>query len=110
MAGEVLTCARQGLAAALRFDQFGAYDGTDGWVLVIRNLRGLDEQSMTETHEALHHDLQWSSGWGLLSSGARLLARIGFRRHALGELFLEMVELARNTHETFATTFSATRG
>jgi len=109
MAAEMLTCVRQGLAAVLRFDQFGAYDGTDGWALMIRNLRDPDEQSMTETHEALHHDLQWSSGWGLLSSGARLLARTGFRRHTLDELFLEMVELARHTHETYATTFSATR-
>lgn len=101
-------CAREGLAAALRFDQLGAYDGADGWFLMIRNLHGLDQLSMTETHEALHHDLQWSSGWGLLSSGAQVLARNGVRPHALRELFREMVESARHTHETFATTFSTT--
>jgi hypothetical protein len=77
---------------------------------MIRNLQRLDQLSMTETHEALHHDLQWSSGWGLLSSGAQVLARNGFRAHALRELFFEMVELARRTHETFATTFSTATG
>jgi hypothetical protein len=108
MTGEGPTCARDGLAAVLRFDQLGAYNGSDGWFLMIQNLQDLDQMSMAETHEALHHDLQISSGWGLLSSGAQVLARSGFRPHALRELFLEMVEFARLTHETFATIFSAT--
>jgi len=103
-------CAIEGLAAVFGFDQLGAYDGTDGWYLMIRNLPGQDQRSMTETHEALHHDLQWSSGWGLLSSGVQVLARRGFRPHAFRELFLQLVEHARNTHETFATTFSAMTG
>ncbi|WP_426502654.1 hypothetical protein ACPPVO_34115 [Dactylosporangium sp. McL0621] len=66
--------------------------------------------SMTELHEALHHDLQWSSGWGLLSSGVGIAARSGYRRLAFRELFLRMVDLSRETHETYATTISATIG
>jgi hypothetical protein len=108
--GETLRCAHRHLADVLRFDQLGAYDGTDSWALMIPNLDGSEQLSMTEMHEALHHDLQWSSGWGLLSSGVGIMARIGFRPLAFRELFLRMVDLSRETHETYATTISATIG
>ncbi|MFC8286397.1 hypothetical protein [Streptomyces cyaneofuscatus] len=62
---------------------------------------------MVETHEGLHHELQASTGYGLVSAMALLLSRRGFRPLALPELFDAMVEGSRQTHEVFATTLSA---
>lgn len=107
MTGETLSCARDHLADVLRFDQYGAYDGSDSWALAMESLTGPAQVSMTEMHEALHHELQRSSGWGLLASGAGILARSGFRRHALREVFLRLVDQSRDSHETYATTISA---
>jgi hypothetical protein len=104
-----LGCAAGRLAETLRFDQFGAYDGTGGWVLGLNRIPRSDQLSMTETHEALHHELQASSGWGLVTGWALLLSQRGFRRHTLNEVFLELVERSRATHEIFATTLSATQ-
>lgn len=73
----------------------------------MESLTGPAQVSMTEMHEALHHELQRSSGWGLLASGAGILARSGFRRHALREVFLRLVDQSRDSHETYATTLSA---
>ncbi|MBW4700482.1 MULTISPECIES: hypothetical protein [unclassified Micromonospora] len=107
MAGETLSCGRDHLSDVLRFDQYGAYDGSDSWALTMGSLTGPAQVSMTELHEALHHELQRSSGWGLLATGAGILARSGFRRHTLREVFLRLVDQSRDSHETYATTLSA---
>ncbi|MFE2070604.1 hypothetical protein ACFXDH_51015 [Streptomyces sp. NPDC059467] len=103
----VFPCARDGLAATLRSGLLGGYDGAGSWSLALRNLRDGDEQLMVETHEGLHHELQASTGYGLVSAMALLLSKRGFRPLALPELFDAMVEGSRETHEVFATTLSA---
>ncbi|MER8004663.1 hypothetical protein [Streptomyces sp. NPDC094149] len=101
------SCARDGLTAMLRSGLLGGYDGAGAWVLALDNLRNGDEQLMVETHEGLHHELQASTGYGLISAMALLLSKRGFRPLVLPELFDVMVEGSRQTHEVFATTLSA---
>lgn len=103
----IFRCAGQGLDSLLQFGVLGSYDGAGAWSLVLANIDGDDEQRMAEMHEALHHELQISSGWGLVSSMAWLLSSRGFRRRALGEVSRVMVDESRHTHEVFATTLSA---
>jgi hypothetical protein len=100
-------CGTLGLDASLRFGSLGGYDGAAAWALTLANIRDDDEQWMAELHEGLHHELQISSGWGLIASMAWLLAGRGFRKHSLSELFHVMVEESRDTHEMFATCLSA---
>jgi hypothetical protein len=105
--GRMFKCGRVGLDASLRFGSLGAYDGAAAWALTLANIRDDDEQWMAELHEGLHHELQISSGWGLIAGMAWLLAGRGFRKHYLSELFHVMVEESRDTHEVFATCLSA---
>jgi hypothetical protein len=101
-------CAGLGLDSVLQFGSLGSYDGAGAWSLALASISSDDEQRMAELHEGLHHELQISSGWGLISSMAWLLSSRGFRTHALGEVFRVMVEESRQTHEIFATALSAT--
>lgn len=101
------SCARTGLAQTLRQGLLGGYDGTGAWILALGNIRGGDEQLMVETHEGLHHELQASSGLGVISAMTLLLAERGTRPLALGELFRALVDGSRLTHELFATTLSS---
>src|ERR1039457_6335258 len=103
----VFSCARSGLAQTLRQGLLGGYDGAGAWILALDSIRDGDEQLMVETHEGLHHELQASSGFGLVSAMVLLLAQRGTRPHALKELFHGLVDSSRLTHELFATTLSA---
>jgi hypothetical protein len=103
----VFSCARSGLAQTLRQGLLGGYDGAGAWILALDSIRDGDEQLMVETHEGLHHELQASSGFGLVSAMVLLLAQRGTRPHALKELFHGLVGSSRLTHELFATTLSA---
>ncbi|MFC5219689.1 hypothetical protein [Streptomyces coerulescens] len=100
-------CARDGLAATLQSGLLGGHGGAGAWSLALRNIRDGDEQLMVETHEGLHHELQASTGYGLIAAMALLLSKRGFRPLVLPELFDVMVEGSRRTHEVFATTLSA---
>lgn len=104
-------CARDGLAKTLQDGLqgglLGGYDGAGGWVITLPNIRGGDEQLMVETHEGLHHELQASSGLGLIGAMSLLLGTRGTRPLALKDLFRQLVRDSRQTHELFATTLSA---
>jgi hypothetical protein len=100
-------CARNGLAETLQDGLLGGYDGAGGWVITLPNIRGGDEQLMVEAHEGLHHELQASSGLGLIGAMSLLLAARGTRPLALKELFRKLAHDSRQTHELFATTLSA---
>jgi hypothetical protein len=98
---EAFVCARSGLHEVLRFGLLGGYDGARSWSLATGSIGASAEQRMVEVHEGLHHELQISSGWGLVSGMAWELARRGVRPSAFGELFNVMVEESRQTHEVF---------
>jgi hypothetical protein len=107
MTARSLRC-QDSLDSVLWFGLLGGYDGADSWSVEFSTIRGPAELRMVEWHEGLHHELQLSSGWGLVSGMAWLLAGRGRRKHALGELFHAMTGASRLVHEVFATTFSAT--
>jgi len=103
----IFPCARNGLAKTLQDGLLGGYDGAGAWVLTLPNIRGGNEQLMVETHEGLHHELQASSGLGLIGAMSLLLAERGTRPLALRELFRKLAQDSGQTHELFATTLSA---
>ncbi|SES40029.1 hypothetical protein SAMN04487818_112145 [Actinokineospora terrae] len=84
----------------------GGYDGSSSWSVVLPGLRGSDEQQMVEFHEGLHHELQVTSPYGLVTALAASLARRGFRVNGLSELFIDLVQESTQVHETFATALS----
>lgn len=104
------SCARNGLAKTLQDGLLGGYDGAGGWVVSLPNIRSGDEQLMVETHEGLHHELQASSGLGLIGAMSLLLAGRGTRPLTLKEFFRTLADSSRQTHELFATTLSASVG
>lgn len=85
---------------------FGGYDGVDLWALRSWNVESAHQQVYTSLHERLHHELQSSTLWGLITrfcadfarrpewaTSARLLFWIGAMRSQL-------------VHETYATTIA----
>jgi hypothetical protein len=96
-------CSRDGLASVL----LGGYDGSGSWSLATPNISSPNEQLLVETHEGLHHELQASTGYGLVASLSAQLAGRGVRPYALREVFQEMVGQSQRVHEVFATTLSA---
>ncbi len=65
-----------------------------------------DEQLLVSAHEQMHHELQWSTAWGVTAAMSSLLAEAGVRSAILSNVALVANEAARNVHETFATTIS----
>jgi hypothetical protein len=106
MNGLAFRCTRGGLRRVLEASLLGGYDGAGAWSLVLPALRNADEQLLVESHEGLHHELQATSAWGLVSAMAKLLAARDVRPSQLGELFDVMVIRSTRTHELFATYLS----
>lgn len=103
----VLRCAHDGLPELLRAGLLGGYNGAGAWTVILPNLRTGDEQVLVETHEGLHHELQSTSGWGLLAAMSMLLAERGLRPSWLSQVFDDMVSHSTRTHEVFATAVSS---
>ncbi|MFT4083904.1 MAG: hypothetical protein QM638_15085 [Nocardioides sp.] len=99
-------CSRS-LTNALGGRLLGAYDGSGAWQIYLSELGNSEEQLYVEMHEGMHHELQASTGWGLVSAMASELARRGFRREPLEAVFHRMVEHSRSAHEMFATAISS---
>ncbi|MBO4164759.1 hypothetical protein [Micromonospora antibiotica] len=103
MIPQTFACSRDGLAAVL----LGGYDGAGSWSIAAPQIRGDDEQLLVETHEGLHHELQSSTGYGLVAALSARLSGRGVSRYRLREVFHEMVVRSRQVHEVFATTLAA---
>ncbi len=99
-------CARD-LASAIDTRLLGSYDGAGAWRIFLSELGNAEEQLYVEMHEGMHHELQASTGWGLVSAMASELANCGFRATPLRALFARMVETSRGAHEMFATAISS---
>lgn len=84
----------------------GSYDGLEAWTIFAASLTEGDEQLMVSLHERLHHELQHSSPWGLVTRFAADLARLDIDRPRLSRLTAYCREQARNVHECYATTLS----
>jgi hypothetical protein len=63
-------------------------------------------QLMVSLHEHLHHELQWSTAWGLVAAMAGLLAGAGIEPDRLRDVAAVANSACRRVHEVFATTIS----
>lgn len=95
------------LPSALGGRLLGAYDGAGSWRVFLQELSGDQEQSFVEMHEGMHHELQTSTGWGLVCALAAGLVERDYRTDALRPAFECMVESSRGVHEMFATAISS---
>lgn len=102
----VFACAK-GLASSLDARLLGSYDGAGAWQVFVSELGSGEEQLFVEMHEGMHHELQASTGWGLVSAMASELALRKYRPGPLRSVFWRMVERSRTVHEMFATAISS---
>jgi hypothetical protein len=94
-------CARSGAAEIL-----GSYDGLEAWTLYAAKVLERDAQAVVSIHERLHHELQHTTPWGLITRFAADLARLDVDAPRLTRLFQFCRAEARTVHETYATLLS----
>lgn len=94
-------CARSGAAEIL-----GSYDGLEAWTLYAARVLERDAQAVVSIHERLHHELQHTTPWGLITRFAADLARLDLDAPRLTRLFRFCRAEARTVHETYATLLS----
>jgi hypothetical protein len=85
----------------------GGYDGVDLWTLRGWNLTGVHEQVFASLHERMHHELQSTTLWGLITRFADDFLRDPRYRVSGRLLFWVGVMRAQSVHETYATTLAA---
>jgi hypothetical protein len=84
----------------------GSFDGRDSRQLMIFATER-PAQLLVSIHEQLHHELQWSTAWGLIAAMAGLLAEAGVNEQALAPLARKANGACWQVHEVFATTISS---
>lgn len=85
----------------------GGFDGRDTRHLHAYAVHDRDAQLMVSMHEQLHHELHWSTGWGVIAAMAGLLADAGIDEQRLRPVAAVANAACRHVHEIFATTISA---
>lgn len=100
-------CSSEGFLAHAGPERLGSFDGRDARDLHAYAVGPGDAQLLVSMHEHLHHELQWSTGWGLLAAMAGLLAASGTDPERLRAVESFANRRARHVHEIFATTVSA---
>ena len=94
--------------------QLGGYDGTEVWTLraweraeVLPKGRSHPRESVVTTlHEWLHHELQTTTLWGLLTRFVDEFRRAGVNKRASSALFWIGILRSQDVHEVYATTLS----
>jgi len=89
-----------------RTQMLGSFDGRDSRQLMVF-ATDPPAQLLVSIHEQLHHELQWSTAWGLLAAMAGLLAEAGVEPETLGSLARKANGASWQVHEVFATTISS---
>ena len=84
----------------------GSFDGRDARDLHAYAVPPGEAQLLVSLHEHLHHELQWSTAWGLVAAMAGLLADAGVDPDRLRPVSNYANKRARHVHEVFATTVS----
>lgn len=102
----LFACERADVWAGSPDGILGSFDGRDARDLHVYAVGAGDEQLLVSMHEQLHHELQWSTGWGLVAAMAGLLAASGTRTVELNAVADFANRRARHIHEVFATTVS----
>jgi hypothetical protein len=103
-------CAREGFETGAT-QLLGGFDGRDRREVHLYATSIRPEQLLVSMHEHLHHELHWSTGWGLVSAMAGLLseadATSNVHRQRLRAVAAAANSTCRTVHEIFATTISA---
>lgn len=102
----VFACAGPGGFEARADRLLGSFDGRDARDLHAYAVAGADRQLLVSMHEHLHHELQWSTTWGVIAAMAGLLSGAGIEPERLRGVATFMNRRAKRVHETFATTIS----
>lgn len=84
----------------------GRYDGVDLWTLHSWSLGSVHEQVFASLHERLHHELQSTTLWGLITRFADDYVRSETYRVSARLLFWTGVMRSQLVHETYATTLA----
>jgi hypothetical protein len=84
----------------------GALDGSDRRDLSVYALPDRPSQPMVSMHEMLHHELHWSTGWGLVAAMAGLLTEADPALGHLRRVAAAANGACRRVHEVFAITIS----
>lgn len=84
----------------------GSFDGRDSRQLMVFATER-PAQLLVSIHEQLHHELQWSTAWGLIAAMSGLLAEAGIEPDALAPLARKANGACWQVHEVFATTISS---
>ncbi len=99
-------CERDDFLAAGDVALLGSFDGRDARDLHAYAMPPGEAQLLVSFHEHLHHELQWSTAWGLVAAMAGLLADSGVDPDRLRAVSGYANKRARHVHEVFATTVS----
>jgi hypothetical protein len=84
----------------------GAFDGRDRRDLNVYALPDRPSQLLVSMHAMLHHELHWSTSWGLLAAMAGLLAEADPALGHLRRVATAANRACRRVHEVFASTIS----
>src|SRR5437762_1108997 len=87
--------------------RLGAYDGVELWSIRLRRGASPEEQALISLHERLHHELQHTTLWGLITRFAGEALRAGIGTFTARKIFWIGVMRSREVHETYATTLAA---
>lgn len=102
----VFRCAEEGFEARSGTGLLGGFDGRDRRELRVFAVPDRQAQLIVSMHEHLHHELQWSTAWGLVAAMAGLLAEAGVDPDRLRGVAAVANSSCRQVHEIFATTIS----
>lgn len=104
--GVQFACQSGDFLASAGESLLGSFDGRDARDLHAYAVEPGDAQLLVSIHEQLHHELQWSTGWGLIGAMAGLLAACDSEPGRLKSLASHANRQAKHVHEVFATTIS----
>lgn len=99
-------CEQEGFLAAQDYALLGSFDGRDTRDLHAYAVPAGDAQLLVSLHEHVHHELQWSTAWGLVAAMSGLLASTGVDAQRLRRVAGLANRRAKEVHEVFATTLS----
>jgi hypothetical protein len=95
-----------GFLSAVHGRASGQFDGRDARTVAAYLGNDRETQLLVSMHEHLHHELQWSTVWGVTAAMAGLLAEEGVETKKLRMIAAAFNSGARRVHEVFATTLS----
>jgi hypothetical protein len=103
----VFACELSGFEALVGNALVGGFDGRDRRYLHSYAIGDRRAQLLVSHHEQLHHELHWSTTWGVVAAMAGLLAEAGVDGERLAAVAAAANTACRWVHEVFATTISA---